>query len=294
MKEGEEMKDLDRLVAEAKIDGIKNDNNNINPGAPAEDLPIGIMSSSVGVGEIHQSVPKIRTYSDDAQKAVESSNAQATRVSMSKHKQKYSTERNSLGGVFITIILLLGIIALVGVYFAYVHEPKEEVVVETEVVKKETIISYDEIIDSKNDPIHASFQNVSLDNGITYIFNETLSVENITEEYFKNIPSVLERNLSSKYMAGVVSSNSTHSPFIILNSSYKFVLPGMQLWEQSLSSDLSSLFSITDLTRETYLDIPHPEHIIRTNELVTYAITKNGELIISNEPATILKVLEEL
>jgi hypothetical protein len=296
MREGEEMKDLDRLVADAIIDGIKNNNTSIDP---TTNKPRGSLSSSLGAEDKTavgpKSLPKIRTYTNDTATALNQSNADAARIKVSRYKRNTQQAPSGKKDFFIFIVLVLGIIGLIGVYMTYIKTSQNEtVVIESEETIKKTLISFDEIIESKDNSPEKLLSQVKLENGITYILSETYSIENITDRYFEKIPNVLERNLSSEFMLGSLTTNNQHSPFLILKTSYKFALPGMQSWEENLLDDLNNLFVISSFARGTFLDVPNANSIIRTNELIIYGITQNGEIIISDKLDTVEKILLEL
>ena len=296
MREGEELKDLDSLVAGAIIDGIKNNHTSIDP---ETNKPRGAFSSNLNLETSDTSgpkkLPRMRTLGGDTEDTLRKSNANETRLNVSRYRQTHGHSQTSRGkDYFIFVILLLAIGSLAGVYFAYIYEKPETTPVVVEEPKILTLIDYDEIIKSNNDSLSDLLQRVELGDGVTYVYNETVSVENILQD-FGNIPDVLARNISSRFMVGSLSNNFEKSPFIILKSSYKFALPGLQAWENSLAQDLENIFSLNNIfSEEMFLDVPNSFGIIRTNGLVTYGINKEGGIILSDEPNVVIEILSKL
>lgn len=288
------IKDLDRLVADAKLKALK------TKGEWGELVKTDLktkLSSTVGVedrgAEGPKKLPKIRTYSYDAKKAVEDSNASGTRIRVSQDKQKRTGRKIEGKGIFALVALVLIVLGIGGVYMIFMNQ-EPEAAPESIIVERNAILDYDQIIESTNDSFPEMFSQISTSNGITYIFNESVDIRNLSHEYLQNIPGILSRNLSNEYMYGAVSTDVVNVPFLILKSSYKFALPGMQQWEGNISEDLSELLFLAETPKDIFLDVPHPTEIIRTDGSVVYAATKSGYIILSRDVDVVNRIIFEL
>ena len=292
MAEDNKMKDLDQLVAQAKLEALKDKNKKGE--FTKTDLKTKL-SSAVGVEdktEGPKKLPKIRTYSYDAQKAIEDSNASIARLKVSQDKQKRTGQKIGGKSIFAFIALMLIVIGVVAVGMVYMNREVAEPV--PVIVERTTIIPFDEIIESGNDTLEGLFGQVALSDGITYLLNENISIDNLREEYLGSIPGIVARNLSGEFMYGTFSTAGNHTPFLILKSEYKFAFPGMQQWEEKLGEDLSEILALNIEQNDIFLDVPNQNFIIRTDGVVSYGIHRDGYIVVSGNVSVIENILSEL
>ncbi len=275
--------------------------------------PQGEHSPSVSP-EQHIRLKSLRTYEGDVAEAISHTNTSITTIAVAEQKRRLAQPepqigdtiptgaKNRLFGLVGTLLLILGISAIGGVYYSVSQNNKK-----IEVIKKETIISFSHsqtIQDSVSyeqfaetirfgvrdfkQPVNSVLYFNIIGSGTTATGTTARKVASL---FGPHMPDSLSRTLTSPYMVGIYSF-STNEPFIILTTEDSALgYAGMLSWEKEMVTDLAPIFGIRSTsTPYTFTDeeLRNKDLRIVTDEIgktiLLYSfIDKNTILITSHE-----------
>ncbi len=281
----------------------------------------------------------IRTYMGDMADTVRANDISVIKVALAEQNKNEQEDQlkkaegsNSkkifwfLGGiVFITV-------AIYGPYLLIKQKQRNDT--PPQLIKQETIISYDEIseinlitknnLENKLNEVIKDMSTLNKNGVIKFIPIEkttngivvNISIKELFDELKLTAPSSLVRSLSDNYMIGtytknptadVESNDSKSDLFMILETKdYGLTYAGMLEWEKTIASDMFYLFKLD--TKETKLKLK--ERIFRDillnnkdarvlyNEnkdpILYYIFADKSKLIITDNQETIKEVISRL
>jgi len=249
----------------------------------------------------------VRTYMSDMADTVRENEISVIKVALAEqnkherddvYRQMEGTPTKKIFWVIGGIILIAG--AVYGTYYVLSQKAKEDVKVQ--VVKDESIISYDGTspidVTNTNDltgKINTFKKDTSItnkDNSIRLIslekevngVKEKLEIKDIFSEMRFGAPSSLVRSLNPLYMLGTYTKNGGDNDprlFLIFQiKDYEYTYAGMLEWEATLASDMFDLFNFN--TKENKLQISERtwKDIIINNKDARVLLNEDGKPIL--------------
>jgi hypothetical protein len=270
------------------------------------------------------SIRPLRTFKTDAEEAVRYKNISAVDIAVAEQKRReatpgtYTSEKKPHAGIFIATVMIL-IVALGAGWYLWFNTSQGTETAPPIQGSIETIIPYAKgstlLLDPDSDPLvligaKLATSNAGLGNVYALIpIPTSASAEQapIASVFGKtNIPSRLERSLSSEYMIGTFTYD-VQSPFIILkNTFFQNAFAGMLEWEKNLRSDLLPLIhvsfpqEIATTNSDTFEDIVISNidtRILKNAEgktILAYAFADTGTIVIATNETTLKYVLDRL
>ncbi|MFA6354814.1 MAG: hypothetical protein WCW65_00060 [Candidatus Paceibacterota bacterium] len=274
-------------------------------------------------------IKTVRTYLSDMADTVRSNEISVIKVALAE-QNKHEREdlyRNIEGTPSKKIFWIIGGIILVagaiyGTYFILGQKALKDI--PEQIVKEESIISYDEIspiivtsVNELTDKLNIAKKEVSSSEkfGIVKYFSLSKDVNGLKEKILLkdlfqglgfNAPSSLVRSLSPSYMIGTYTENIPYLFMIFQTKDYEYSYAGMLEWEKSLASDMLSLFSLDTTQTKLQLNNRKWQDIIINNkdvrvllnendkQILYYLFTDKNNLVIADNEETIKEIISKL
>lgn len=248
--------------------------------------------------KIQKPIKALRTYQGDVEEALSKTKSSTATIMIAEEKRREERpelapqrrvetgEKNRLYLVLSSILLVLAISVVGGVYYlrsnedVVVNKKEKPLVSATKEIKlKIDGLSGDQAITriiSERDSFNLQANSILFLNTINEN-DEPLPAQEIISKISPRIPQELARTFDGKYMIGIYSFD-TNAPFIIIKTSdYSIGYSGMLKWEKDITKDLGKFFNV-------------PQNIIGAGITFVDEAYKNKDLriLVDNNNKTVL------